>query len=164
MRQPSPSVPASPPASPSAPLPVDSQEAVQAALGAEHAAIWVYGLVSAFLPAELAAATREGMTAHRARRDATERLLAGSGATPRPAEPAYLPPKPVVDPASAVEVLAVAESDSGVAWRAVLERTDDGELRKTALRALTEAAVRATRWRKVVGITPASPAMPGRPQ
>jgi hypothetical protein len=152
-----------PPSSSPAPLPADAQDAVQAALGAEHAALWVYGLVSAFLPAGFDAPIREGMTAHRARRDATERLLAAAGAEPRPAEPAYLPPQPVTDQASALAVLVTAESDTCVAWRAVLDRTDDGALRRTALEALTAAAVRATRWRKAGGVSPAAPAMPGQP-
>lgn len=147
----------------SAPLPADAQEAMQSALGAEHAAIWIYGLVSAFLPADFDTATGEGMTAHRARRDTTERVLAVSGATPRPAEPAYLPPQPVTDQASAFGVLVLAETDTGVAWRAVLERTDDGNLRRSALEALTASAVRATRWRKAAGQSPAAQAMPGQP-
>ncbi len=152
-----------PPSSSAVPLPGDAEEAVQQALGAEHAALWVYGLVSAFLPASYAGAVGEGVSGHRARRDATERLLAGTGSTPRPAEPAYLPPKPVTDQTSALAVLVVAESDCGVAWRAVLERTDDGELRRSALEALTAAAVRATRWRKAGGITPLANPMPGQP-
>lgn len=152
-----------PPSSSAVPLPAESEESVQQALGAEHAALWVYGLVSAFLPASFAGPIGEGMSGHRARRDTTERLLAGAGSTPRPAEPAYVPPKPVTDQTSAFAVLVVAESDCGVAWRAVLERTDDGELRRSALEALTASAVRATRWRKAGGITPLSPAMPGQP-
>lgn len=144
-----------------APLPPDAGEAVQAALGAEHAAVWVYELVSAFLPEALDAPTQEGITAHRSRRDATERLLAAGGMTPRPAEPAYLPPKPVTDQASAVALLVTAEVDCSVAWRAALERTDDGTVRKAALEALTGAAVRATRWRKVGGLAPAVVPMPG---
>jgi uncharacterized protein DUF4439 len=144
-------------------LPGDALEAVQQALGAEHAAVWVYGLVSAFLPASFDPAALEGMTAHRARRDATERLLAATGATPRPAEPAYLPPQPVTDQASAIAVLITAESDAAVAWRAVLERTDDAAVRRSALESLTAAAVRATRWRKVGGQAPAAVALPGQP-
>ena len=108
------------PSSSAAPLPSDAEDAVQQALGAEHAAVWVYGLVSAFLPPAFDAATRDGMTAHRARRDGTERLLAAAGATPRPAEPAYLTPKPITDQASALAVLVTAETDAAVAWRAVL--------------------------------------------
>ncbi|HEY0453628.1 ferritin-like domain-containing protein [Actinophytocola sp.] len=144
-------------------LPADSLAAVQAALGAEHAALWVYGLVSAFLPDSFNAPVAEGTTAHRARRDATERLLADAGATPSPAEPAYVPPKPVTDQASALAVLILAETDTTVAWRAVLERTDDKAVRTAALEALTIAAVRATRWRRAAGQTPATPALPGQP-
>jgi hypothetical protein len=149
------------PPSSAAPLPAEAGDAAQAALGAEHAALWVYGLVSAFLPAGFDAAIQDGMTGHRARRDATERLLAAAGLTPRPAEPAYVTPKPVTDQASALAVLVTAEVDASVAWRAVLERTDDATLRKAALEALTESAVRATRWRKASGVVPAAVAMPG---
>jgi uncharacterized protein DUF4439 len=148
---------------PSGRLPADAVAAVQAALGAEHAALWVYGLVSAFLPDSYKAAVTEGTTAHRARRDATERLLADAGETPRSAEPAYVPPKPVKDQKSAIAVLVVAESDTTVAWRAVLERTDDRNLRRSALEALTAAAVRATRWRRADGQRPAALAFPGQP-
>lgn len=150
------------PSSP-APLPGESLSAVQAALGAEHAAIWVYGLVSAFLPGAFSAAVDEGAAAHRARRDETERLLADAGETPRPPEPAYVPPQPVADQPSALAVLILAETDTAVAWRAVLERTEDAGLRRSALEALTVAAVRATRWRKAAGETPAARAFPGRP-
>lgn len=144
-------------------LPADSLDAVQAALGAEHAAIWVYGLVSAFLPEQFDAPVAEGTTAHRARRDATERLLAGAGQTPRPPEPAYVAEQPVTDQPSALAMLVLAESDTAVAWRAVLERTDDKGLRTAALEALTGAAVRATRWRRAAGETPAARAFPGQP-
>lgn len=158
----------SPPTAPSSSIPgagvsSEAQEAVQAALGAEHAAVWIYGLVSAFLPKEFDMAVAEGMTGHRARRDATERLIAAAGATPRPAEPAYLPPQPVTDQSTALAVLVIAESDASVAWRAVLDRTDDAALRRSALESLTGSAVRATRWRLAAGQAPAASALPGQP-
>jgi hypothetical protein len=137
--------------------------ATQDALGAEHAALWVYGLVSAFLPGDFAAALQEGVSAHRARRDSLELLLSGAGQSPRAGEPAYVPPSPVTDQASALAVLVVAEADVTVAWRAVLERTDDRSLRSTALASLTDGAVRATRWRRAAGQSPATPALPGAP-
>lgn len=143
-------------------LPADSVSATQDALGAEHAAIWVYGLVSAFLKG-YDAAVQECKNAHRARRDATELLLSGAGQSPRSAEPAYVTPQPVTDQASAIAVIVVAESDATVAWRAVLERTDDRTLRAMALDGLRDAAVRATRWRIAGGQTPATPALPGAP-
>lgn len=144
-------------------VPGDSVDAVQQALGAEHAAIWIYGLVSAFLPAAFNNPLNEGATAHRARRDTLERALTAAKVEPRPAEAAYVSPKPVTDQASSLEVLAIAESDAAVAWRSVLEHTDDADLRKTALEALTSSAVRATRWRKTAGADPAVTAMPGQP-
>ncbi|GAB2820812.1 ferritin-like domain-containing protein [Lentzea nigeriaca] len=137
-----------------------SVDAVQTALGTEHAALWTYGMVSAFLGNQ-AAAVAEGANAHRARRDATERWLRDKSATPNPPAAAYLPPAPVSDGPSALAALVAVEQDTCAAWRGVLERTDDAALRTTALEALTTAAVRATRWRKAAGTTPASITLPG---
>ncbi|PWK89019.1 uncharacterized protein DUF4439 [Lentzea atacamensis] len=135
-------------------------DAVQTALSTEHAALWTYGMVAAFLGNQ-AAAVAEGSNAHRARRDTTERWLRDQNATPNPPAAAYLPPSPVSDGPSALAALVAVEQDTCAAWRGVLERTDDAALRTTALEALTTAAVRATRWRKAAGTTPASIAMPG---
>lgn len=137
-----------------------SVDAVQTALGTEHAALWTYGLVSAFL-GDQAAAVAEGSTAHRARRDVTERWLRDHGATPNPPAAAYLPPGSVSDGPSAIAALVAVEQDTCAAWKGLLERTDDKDLRTSALESLTAAAVRATRWRKIAGTTPASIAMPG---
>jgi hypothetical protein len=149
------------PATPKA-VPADSVDAVQKALGAEHAAVWTYELVSAFLPPAFNKALSEGATTHRAQRDASERVLAAAKVTPAAPEAAYLPPQPVTDQASSLAVLALAESDAAIAWRSVLEHTDDADLRKMALGVLTGAAVRATRWRKAAGTNPAAAALPGQ--
>ncbi|MBB4910449.1 ferritin-like domain-containing protein [Actinophytocola algeriensis] len=155
--------PTPPPSQGPSSLPDDAAQATQDALGAEHAALWVYGLVSAFLPADYGNALQEGSNAHRARRDATELLLSGAGQSPRSAEAAYVLPQEVADEPSALAVLVVVETDVTVAWRAVLERTDDKTLRAAALGGLTDAAVRATRWRRAAGQTPATPPLPGTP-
>ncbi|MFL6123191.1 ferritin-like domain-containing protein [Actinophytocola sp.] len=141
----------------------EAASATQDALGAEHAVLWVYGLVSAFLPDSFDDSVQEARNAHRARRDAIELLLSGAGQTPRSAEPAYVLPREVSDQASAIAVIVVAESDATVAWRAVLERTDDKALRAAALAGLTESAVWATRWRVAGGQSPATPPLPGTP-
>ncbi|RZQ59766.1 ferritin-like domain-containing protein [Amycolatopsis suaedae] len=141
----------------------DTVQAVQGALAAEHGAVWVYGLVTAFLPGDYRTGMTEGAAVHRDRRDACERVLAAAGATPQPAEPAYLPPKPVTDAASAMALVATAESDAAAAWRGVLERTDDAQLRGLALTALVGSATRGTRWREAAGEKPAAPALPGAP-
>lgn len=160
MQQPSSS--ASEPTTPKA-VPAESVDALQKALGAEHTAVWAYQLVSAFLPAAFNNALTQGSTTHRAQRDATERTLSASNATPQPAEPAYVTPQPVTDQASSIAVLVTVESDAAVAWRSVLENTDDADLRRTALGYLSGSAVRAVRWRKAVGASPATTAMPGQP-
>ena len=143
--------------------PPETVAAVQAALGAEHAALWVYGLVSAFLPADYDKGIREGMSVHRNRRDVTARQLSAAGVVPEPAKAAYVPPEPVDGEAAAVKLVATAETDATVGWRAVLDRCDDPELRASALEALMESSVRATRWRTAAGISPAVPSFPGQP-
>jgi hypothetical protein len=78
---------------------MNAVDALQAALAAEHAAIWAYGVAGAFVANELAGKLDEAATAHQARRDATERALIDAHAQPVPAEPGYLSPEPVTDAA-----------------------------------------------------------------
>jgi hypothetical protein len=154
----------SPSAPPPPPLDDDLQDAVVAALGTEHAAVWVYGLVSAFLPAGSTPAVAAASLAHRERRDAVVALLGRDGVTPPPAAAAYRPPSPVTDAASAAALAVVAEDDVAAAWRAVAERTeadDGGELRRLALDAVTTAATTSVAWRRIAGQTPLVPAFPG---
>lgn len=140
-------------------VPVD---AMQAALAAEHAAVWAYGVAGAFVPEALAGKLNEAATAHQARRDATERALIDVGALPVPPEPGYLTPEPVTDAASALRLTITAETDAAAAWRSVVERSPaDLGLRGTALDALTGAAVRAARWRTIAGTSPVTVPFPG---
>ena len=142
-------------------VPVD---ALQAALTAEHAAVWVYGLAGAFVPDALAGQLDEAAVAHQARRDVTERTLIDAGARPVPAEPGYLTPEPVTDAASALRLAITAETDAAAAWRSVVERSPaEPGLRGAALDALTQAAVRATRWRATAATTPLTVPFPGTP-
>jgi hypothetical protein len=134
---------------------------LQTALQAEQAAVWVYSLVSAFLSGAYVKSVNDGMLEHQSRRDALLRMLTAAGATPAPAEPAYVPPSPVTDSASAKSLVVTAESDTTAAWRAVLEQTDDARLRGIALNALLATARRGTRWRVAAGETPAAVSMPG---
>ncbi|NIJ12854.1 hypothetical protein FHU38_003198 [Saccharomonospora amisosensis] len=140
----------------------ESVAALQEALAAEHAAVWVYGLVSAFLPDDFGKGIEAGADAHRDRRDACERVLTAAGATPRPAEPAYLPPQPVTGTESAQAVVITAETDAARAWHGVLEHSDDARLRVLATQALVGSATRCTSWRMEAGVSPAAVALPGR--
>lgn len=139
-------------------------EALQPALAAEHAAVWAYGLVGAFLAEKLAGQLAEAAAAHRARRDATEQLLIDAGALPVPAEPGYRTPEPVNDAASALRLAITAETDAAAAWRSVIERSPaEPALRRVALDGLTGAAVLATRWRARAGSTALTVPFPGAP-
>lgn len=143
-------------------LPDEAVSALQEALKAEHAAVWVYGLVSAFLPGDYASGIDNGATAHRDRRDACERVLDAAGATSAPAEPAYVPPKPVTGEASAIALVVSAETDAAATWHGVLERTEDAGVRTLATEALVGSATRCTSWRMEAGDEPAAIALPGR--
>jgi hypothetical protein len=143
--------------------------ALQDALATEHAAVWAYGVVSAFVPPELIDQVNEAATAHRARRDATERMLSDIGVEPIPAEPAYRTPSPVTDLAGTLALAIIAENDTATAWRSLIERSGVVErpaqprLRSAALDALVGAAVRASRWRAAAGLPVQTVPFPGAP-
>lgn len=143
------------------PLATDTASALQDALSAENAALWLYGTASAFVGGGVEPEIVAAMNAVQNLRDAAAQRLSAGQVTPQPAQPAYLVPTPVSDQSTALAALAKAESSATVAWRSVLEHTDDKDLRAAALEALVDSAVRETRWRRLSGQSPASIAMPG---
>lgn len=156
-----PTATSAPPTSSGATLAADTVTALQNALAAENAALWLYGTASAFVTGSAGTELVEAMRSVRDLRDATAARLTAGGATPKPAEPAYVVPIRVTGRSSALAALGLAESGGTVAWRSVLEHTDDHALRSAALAALIDTAVRQTRWRRLSGQSPASVAMPG---
>jgi hypothetical protein len=131
-------------------------------LKAEHAAIFGYGVIGAHLDAgtvnDVAA---QAEAAHRARRDALLVRLTGKGITPPPADPVYTLPSPVTDKASALQLALTIEERTASIWARALPETT-GDDRKLALDALADAAMRATRVRRVAGIEPVTVPFPGR--
>lgn len=120
--------------------------ALQAALAAEHAAVYGYGVVGGRISQERRSEARAAYDAHRARRDALAREVRDLGAEPVAASAAYALPFPVPDSAAAVRLAAELE-DRVAGVYSDLVRAAEGELRGTAAEALREAAVRAVRWR-----------------
>jgi hypothetical protein len=121
-------------------------KAVQAALGAEHAAVYGYGVVGGKIREERRAEARTAYDAHRARRDELERVVRDLGGKPAAAAAAYALPFAVPDSAAAVRLAAeLEERVAGVYGDLV--RATEGERRRAAADALREAAVRAVRWR-----------------
>ncbi|GIG86609.1 ferritin-like domain-containing protein [Plantactinospora endophytica] len=137
-------------------------EALAAALSAEHAAIYAYGPIGVRLKGAAAEQARSAEAAHRSRRDALVLLLTERGGPVPGAEPAYALPFPVTDEAGALRLAVEVEERTAGVWRAALPATEGAD-RTRALDGLTDAAVRATRWRKAAGISPTTVPFPGRP-
>ncbi|MEV7281937.1 ferritin-like domain-containing protein [Streptomyces sp. NPDC093111] len=121
-------------------------DAAQAALAAEHAAVYGYGVVGARVGETRRAEATAAYEGHRARRDALRRTVRDLGGDPVAAAAAYELPFDVPDAAAAVRLAAVLE-DRVAGVYSDLVRSADGPLRKDAAAALREAAVRAVRWR-----------------
>ncbi|MEU6812597.1 ferritin-like domain-containing protein [Streptomyces sp. NPDC046831] len=132
--------------------------ALQAALAAEHAAVYGYGVVGARIGEHRRAEARTAYDAHRARRDALAREVRDLGGRPVAAAAAYALPFPVPDAVAALRLAAELE-DRMAAVYSDLVRAADGERRRAAAGALREAAVRAVRWR---GGSVAFPGLPER--
>ena len=137
-------------------------EQLSAALAAEEAAIYAYGLIGVNLtrPHEVDEA-RNAEAAHRSRRDTLISRLAQLQASTAPAPAGYELPFAVDDRTSALKLAITVEDGVAAAWRPVLPVTEAAD-RGSALDALTDAAVRATRWRRLAGVTPATVPFPGR--
>nr|WP_202425836.1 ferritin-like domain-containing protein [Streptomyces sp. HUCO-GS316] len=121
-------------------------EAVQAALAAEHAAVYGYGVVGGRIREERRTEARAAYDSHRARRDTLSRTVRDLGGEPVAAAAAYALPFPVADSATAVGLAAELE-DRVAGVYSDLVRAAQGERRRKAAEALREAAVRAVRWR-----------------
>ena len=114
------------------------------------------------LPGAARRAAGAAEAAHRSRRDALLLQLAeGSGQVPAD-RAGYALPYPVTDRAGALRLAVEIEERTAGHWRAALAHTSGVE-RNTALAALTDCALRATRWRRTAGVTPVTVPFPGRP-
>ncbi|WP_262287293.1 ferritin-like domain-containing protein [Micromonospora sp. MA102] len=136
-------------------------QALGDALAAEYAAIWAYGVIGVHLTEAARSAARAAEAAHRSRRDALV-LQLSSGGGQIPADHAgYALPYPVTDRASALKLAVEVEERTAGHWRAALAHTTGAD-RNRALAALTDCALRATRWRRTAGVTPVTVPFPGR--
>ncbi|MFJ9734678.1 ferritin-like domain-containing protein [Streptomyces sp. NPDC101171] len=119
--------------------------ALQAALAAEHAAVYGYGVVGGLVGDKRLKQARAAYDAHRASRDALVREVRELGGEPVAASAAYALPFQVADSAAAVRLAAdLEERVAGV--YSDLVRATTGQRRGAAAGSLREAAVRAVRW------------------
>jgi hypothetical protein len=144
-----------------APRPKGEVALRQAALAAEHAAVYAYGVLGARLSTAQRRQATAAFDAHRSRRDALASGLRAAGLPAPPAEPAY---DVAVSTAADARALAVRlEEGVGVRWRDLVGGTSDPAVRAQAVSALTDTAVRAAQWRRLLGVRPPSVALPGVP-
>ncbi|MEU7301857.1 ferritin-like domain-containing protein [Streptomyces sp. NPDC048304] len=119
--------------------------ALQAALAAEHAAVYGYGVVGGRIGAARRSEARAAYDAHRARRDALTREVRDLGGEPVAANAAYALPFPVPDAPAAVRLAARLEERVAGVYADLVRAATDAR-RASAAAALREAAVRAARW------------------
>jgi hypothetical protein len=131
------------------------------AVAAEHATIYGYGLVSAHSTPDVNDLVSAAMAEHRDRREAAIAMLAARSVDPPLPAAGYQMPIEVNNPTDAANLAVRMEQDTAVAWRAVLEQETDAQGRAFAVTALTQCAVTASRWRRVLGISPLTVAFPG---
>ena len=142
----------------------DENDALAAALAAEHAAVWGYGSVGAALPPGSRAPASAAENAHRDVRDRLAELLQRRGDDPVPAEAGYALPFPVLSAVDAAELAVVLEDGVAAAWVRVLDQAVQSTVRRLAVDALSGAEVRAVAWRGAAGQSPVTSAFPGLPE
>jgi hypothetical protein len=115
-------------------------------LAAEHAAVYAYGAIAAELTGSVRSEALDGLDDHRERRDQLRRLILDAGGKAVEAQPGYELPRPLKG--SAVPDLAAGvERDVALAYGALIAASESDD-RTFAARALQDAAVRETYWRR----------------
>jgi uncharacterized protein DUF4439 len=119
--------------------------ALQAALAAEDAASYGYGVVGAHLSGKDFGLANADCAIHERARDALSTILTTLGATPQPAAVAYRLPVAVSSATDAAK-LAVDLELEVIAGYVALVGAGDRKLRKLAATRMQDAAIRAARW------------------
>jgi Domain of unknown function (DUF4439) len=120
--------------------------ALQAALAAEHAAIYGYGVVGAYLTGASRVAATADWVAHQNARDELEAMLRSRGSQPAAAAIAYQLPIPVRTPGQAVSLAVILEERIATAYLGLVALSTPA-LRELGALQVRESALRAAFWR-----------------
>ena len=120
--------------------------ALQAALAAENAAIFGYGVAGAHLTGSSQAAAERDWTGHNQARDTLAAMISARGAAPAAAQASYQLPFRVHDASSATRLAAYLEDGVTRAYLGVVA-VDDLRLRTFGALAMQAPARRAAFWR-----------------
>ncbi len=136
-------------------------DALREAIRAEDAAIFTYGVMTAFTRSDVRGRVAADIAAHRVQRSAlAAALVKAGGQAPAPAA-GYRIPQAVTDLRSAGRAAVDAENDTSSAHRSLVERAETDAQRQLGVDGLTASAVRAVYWRGVADITPTTVVLPG---
>jgi hypothetical protein len=120
--------------------------ALRAALAAEQAAIYGYGVVGSHLDGTARALAATDWTAHQVAADQLTTLLQGRGVTPGPAAVAYQLPHAVSTAAQALRLAAALEDQVTSAYLGLVA-LDEQSVRMLGAREVRASALRAAAWR-----------------
>lgn len=127
------------------PAPADTVEALQTALAAEHAAVFVYGALGAQTSRSATPTLFARVTAayrlHRTRRDQLAAMIRAAGGDPDPAAPGYSLPAELGTSRAVLARALRLEQDAARTYAYLVARST-GPTRAWAVSALLDAAVR----------------------
>jgi hypothetical protein len=126
---------------------VSQTTALQAALAAEQATVYGYGVAAAILQGTDRASATAALDAHTEIRDRLIALITAGRSTPVAALPAYQLPFPVTTAESARELAAhLEEGSAGAYWDLIAASPPQSQPRSLAIGWLSEASLRAAHW------------------
>ena len=128
------------------PGPVTAVQALQAALAAEDAAVFGYGVAGAHLSGSRKSAAEQDWTGHNEARDTLTTMISALGAAPVAAQAFYRLPFSVHDAASAAKLAADLEDGVTRAYLGLVA-VSDRQLRTFGALAMQATAERAAFWR-----------------
>ena len=151
-------LPATEPLPVTVPLTAPALTALQAALAAEEAAVYGYGVIGAQLSGGSRDRAAASMAEHQARERLLQQRISAAAATPGVAAPGYELPFPVDGQASAVRLAALLEDRLAAVYANGVQATA-GPLRGALASALQRSALDALAWG---GAGSAFPGLPER--
>jgi hypothetical protein len=129
---------------------------LQAALTAEHAAVYGYGVIGAHLTGSRQSTATSDWVAHQEARDSLEAMLQARGAQPVAAAVAYRLPVQVRTPAQAASLAVLLEERITTAYLGLVAQGTPA-VRTFGAQQVQASALRAAYWR---GSTVAFPGLP----
>jgi hypothetical protein len=135
---------------------VNENEALQAALAGEHAALYGMGIAGGRLSGARFRAVTTLYGEHRRRRDRLTGLLLAAGQTPAAAEPAYDLPQPVTTAVAASALVLLVQRRLTVVYGDLVEAAERTPVRIFAVQAVISISRAQVEWGAAPAVFPAN--------